>query len=350
MFEAYAAQNKPIIDAWLLSTLDEAAIDTDFGSLLPEIRRLMARGGKRLRPLLCLLAYQGYGGHDSVLAIPVAGSTELLHTFLLMHDDVIDGDVIRWGDRNITGRYLIHYEHMPATTARRAAEAQAILAGDVCYALAQQTILNLAVSPTHCRRLLALQQRVVVQVLAGESDDVQASTEAAPPTEDRLLRMYAHKTASYSFVLPLQTGAMLAGTNTAQLQQLQALGSDIGIAYQLQDDYLGIFGTPKHTGKPGDGDIVAGKLSWLVSRALLNLPDSDARRLRTIVAGEATSSSAQITVARQLIADSGAADQLVSLAQVYIDSAMRTLDASTMNAGAKQHLAALIQKLTQRTT
>lgn len=351
-FAAFVVRHKPRINHRLTAILKQqreraTELDASYGDIWRQIQQLMGRGGKRLRPLLSILAYEGYGGRRAAAMLQAAVSQELLHAFLLMHDDIIDRDLRRWNGPNITGVYFERYSRsMMSHDALHFAEAQALLAGDTCLSLSNQ-LLATAEFPAEARlQALQLQQTVMQQVVAGE---IIETTFAQEPELDEadVLQMYRYKTASYSFGLPLSTGALFAGAPTAELKRISNLADNLGIAFQLQDDILGVFGDELVTGKSNHGDLREGKRTVLIITALKLTAESDRKKLLKIL-GKADATDGQIDVARRIVVESGARAYVQQQAKRYAGIARTQVDKLALNGTAKARLHDLIDLLITR--
>ena len=238
-----------------------------------ELWRALVRatdGGKRLRPALLLATYQSYGGQDEPVATRVAAAIELLHTALVIHDDVIDNDLVRRGATNVSGAFAERARSRGATAEGTATlgAASGILAGDLALIAAARGVALCGAEPATTRRLLDLLDDAVTISAAGELDDVILSVcPADTVTLDDILSMEEHKTAAYSFQLPLQAGAVLAGASDTIVDQLAVVGRLAGIGFQLVDDLRGVFGAESATGKSMLGDLREGKLTALIVHA-----------------------------------------------------------------------------------
>ncbi len=226
-------------------------------------------GGKRLRPALVLAAFTGLGGTDLSLATPVAVSFELLHTAFVIHDDVIDRDLARRGVANVAGRFTERALAHGAIGAQADAwaAAAAILAGDLALSEAHRALAMLPVEPELRGRLLDLLDRAVFVSAAGELADVTNTASKHPLSIDQVVATLEHKTAVYSFEAPLQAGAMLAGASPEAIRVLGLFGRLIGVAFQVTDDILGVFGDPAITGKSVVSDLREGKQTALIAHA-----------------------------------------------------------------------------------
>lgn len=227
-----------------------------------------ADGGKRVRPTLLTTVYQALGGTDTQVASEVAAGLELLHTAFLVHDDVIDADLVRRGRPTVSGAFAAHARAAGAS-ARRAArygDAAGILAGDLALVGAVRTIALCGADPATVRRLLDLVDRALHLTAAGELTDVRLSLAPSDDVAETLL-MEEHKTAVYSFELPLQLAAVLAGAGPDDVRALGRFGRLLGLAYQLRDDVDGLFGDVALTGKDAGSDLREGKFTPLMAYA-----------------------------------------------------------------------------------
>ncbi|MGO4300549.1 polyprenyl synthetase family protein [Leifsonia sp. RAF41] len=243
----------------------------------PSYRRLWesardaAEGGKRIRPRFVLTAYRGLGGTDHDAAFTAAVAYELLHTAFLLHDDVIDGDTVRRGRPNVAGAFSADALSRGADSGRgrRWGEAGAILAGDLLLHAASSTLARVPVDEWTRERLLEILDHGVFVTAAGELADVALAERLGPdtPALEDVLAMTEHKTAAYSVSGPLMTGALLAGGGEDVLTTLAEYGRLVGIAFQLGDDLLGVFGSEDVTGKSIVSDLRQGKETSLIAYA-----------------------------------------------------------------------------------
>lgn len=316
--------------------------------LVTQLGKLIRRGGKRLRPLLTLLAYESYGGRLSAPIVKVAAGQELLHAYFLIHDDIIDRDYHRWGGHNVLGVYFDRYSQtMLPRDALHAAEAQALLAGDICAALANQTIVDSGFSTEVIVEALRLQQATITTVIGGEVADTAYPYGKAMPTEEQVLQVYRDKTASYSLGLPLRLGALLAGADAKELDILAEFANLHGIAFQLQDDLLGMFGDEQKMGKPTTSDLREGKRTVLVVYALQKSSPVARRELLTMLGNDAAD-EAMLDRAQTIIVDSGARDYVDTLAHDYTEKSLKHLVETGMSEAGKKRLVDLVALLAQR--
>lgn len=274
-------------------------------------------GGKAVRPALALLGARAVGS-DPVVAVPGAVAVELVHNFSLLHDDLMDGDTER--------------RHRPTVWARWG-PASAILAGDALLALAQEVLLDVS-DPTGAAaaRLLA---RATRDLIRGQVEDI--SFEGRPEVAvERVLAMAEAKTAAL-LAASAAIGAVLAGADRAAVDALSEYGRHLGLAFQLVDDVLGIWGDPALTGKPARSDLRARKTSLPVAWAIGQgggVADELAEWLRSAdQPGED-----RLAALADLLADAGAAHWARTESARHAEEALAALDRLPGAADAKEEL------------
>ncbi|MEL5990493.1 polyprenyl synthetase family protein [Microbacterium phosphatis] len=228
---------------------------------------LSARGGKRLRPRLVLLTHDALGGADRASAAVVAAAFEVLHSALLLHDDVLDGDLLRRGRPNLAGEFAGEALERGVATANATAwgSASGLLAGDLLLSGVHTLIAGLD-SPARAE-LNEIVDDALLLTAAGEHADIGFALGVMPSAAGDIRRMMEHKTAAYSFAAPLRAGAVLARADRATADALWRIGTGLGLLYQLRDDVLGVFGDEGRTGKSAMGDLREGKRTLLVAFA-----------------------------------------------------------------------------------
>lgn len=253
-----------IVAFFARSTREAAMISPAYLALWKDIYRLVQAGGKRLRPRMVCMAYRAFGGTDLARIAPVAAASELLHISMLIHDDIIDRDLMRYGVDNITASYLKKYASQLPDAADRQhyAQSAALLAGDLLLSGAHQLIAGSQLQPHIRAAAHTIFSRSVFEVAGGELLDTEAAF--SEPGEVQPLAIARFKTAGYSFISPLLIGATLADATADQKEYVRQFAEQLGIAFQLQDDILGIFGNPATTGKSTTSDIRESKRTYLI--------------------------------------------------------------------------------------
>ena len=237
---------------------------------MAELWRRIAKamqGGKRTRPMLVNLGSQVVSADADPRSVEVGCAFELLHTALVMHDDIIDQDFIRRGQPTLSA----HYRDAALAQDKSEAEAEhighaaALLAGDVLIATAIQVLTAACFELATGERIIEVFHTAIQHSAAGELDDVLFSAHLESASLEDVLCMHRLKTAAYSFEAPLVTGALLAGASTEVVAQLSRFANLLGSCYQIIDDVLGTFGDASQTGKPNDSDLREGKATVLIA-------------------------------------------------------------------------------------
>lgn len=280
-------------------------------------------GGKRFRPRMVFAAYQALGGADLEAAANVGAAFELLHTALIVHDDVIDHDFTRRGIPNISG--VFRDRALRAGAAKGVAEhngiSAAVIAGDLALFNAYRLIDRSGVDFLTRQRLLDVMDDALFASAAGELIDVDFSIAIDMPRVDDILTMERLKTAVYSFECPLQAGAILAGAPDDVVSTMADFGREIGIAYQIVDDLLGVFGQEAETGKTTIGDLREGKRTVLIAFVTSTKEWPLIERL----IGKSDLTEEEAASVREVLISSGARSFAQGLARYYANRALARL-------------------------
>lgn len=303
--------------------LRAAKVSPSYLSLWETLQNSTA-GGKRVRPGILMTAYQHLGGANITAAAQVGAAFELLHTALIIHDDVIDLDFVRRGHDNVSGTYRALGEAAGQTpeAALHRGMSVGIIAGDLALTGAFRMLDSVDTDPGTRLRLAEILDDAVFASAAGELVDVDFSFVPGAPPVPEILDMERLKTAVYSFEAPLQAGAVLAGANDDVVATLGDFGRDTGIAYQLIDDLLGVFGKESATGKSNLSDLREGKRTVLISHAAQG---SEWPELSHLI-GCPDLTPEQADRARELLIRCGARDYARSLAEEHADRARSHLN------------------------
>ena len=252
----------------------------------PEFHRLWSiagenvLGGKFVRPLLLVESFDALADkntEDRHAAISIAAAIELLHYAFLLHDDVIDGDLVRRGRPNLIGSLLAEAGQLPPSgerpdagrpdSALHWAQTGGILMGDMLLAATHQAFARAELPQQTRIRLLDLLEHTINETVAGEQLDVGLGDGIIAPELETILTMCGYKTATYTFELPLRAAATLAGVEPPIEAALAAAGRHLGLAFQLQDDLLSTFGDPRQHGKDPFSDLREGKQTAIIAYA-----------------------------------------------------------------------------------
>lgn len=291
------------LGAFLLRQLP--ALHAGARPLLEEIERTIHAGGKRLRPVFCYWGHLASGGEDSPAIFRAAAALELLHTFAIIHDDVMDRSTRRRGQPS---SFVALGESARCVPHRgdpeRLGVSAAILAGDLSLVLADRLLAESGFGPHVLEAALARYDAMRMRAVAGEYLDLVAA-HRGEIDERQAVEIAALKSGGYTVADPLVIGALLAGAAEPGVQTLERYGHPLGVAFQLRDDVLGVFGDPERTGKDRDGDLREGKQTVLLATARA-LGDDGTRALLDELVGKPGLTGAEAERVRAIIRDTGA--------------------------------------------
>jgi len=335
------------------SISDELAPLTDFS-------RQFLSGGKRFRALFCYWGWRSVRtaqseGEELDIAIGAACSLELFHAAALVHDDIIDSSDTRRGAPSAHKRFeSLHRASGFSGSAVEYGRSAAILFGDILQSWSDELLeeaLDALDDRARASAARAQFNRMRIEVGAGQYLDILEENAWNTRDEDELLeraqQVIVYKSAKYSIEAPLLIGASLAGATTDQLDTLRDFGLPLGIAYQLRDDLLGVFGDSAVTGKPSGDDLREGKRTVLIALARQGLPAS-ARRVLDELLGDPDLNDEQVDLLQRTIADSGAVESVERLITRNAQRANAALDEASLLADAIDQLRELTSSVTNR--
>ena len=295
------------------------------------LSELVVAGGKRLRPAFCHWAFVGAGGDpDDPMVIDAAGALELLHTFALVHDDVMDGSDRRRGLPSIHRRFIdLHAREAWRGDGRRFGEGVAILVGDFAFVYAD---MLMAATPPAARPIY---DELRVELCVGQYLDL-AATATGDRDPDDARRIEWYKSGKYTVERPLHLGAALAGRLDELAGPLTEIGLPLGEAFQSRDDVLGVFGDSSVTGKPVGDDLREGKLTPLVAAATARATGASARLLERI--GAPDLSAAEIEGLRSVLVDTGARAEVEATIETRVGEALTAIDRAPLTVQARRAL------------
>lgn len=287
-------------------TAQLARIDPALEQVGAEVSDLVLAGGKRLRPAFVYWGHRAGGAaHDDGVLFPAA-AVELLHNFALIHDDVMDRSSQRRGRPAMHEALAVaHRDDALLGDPAWFGVGGAILAGDLTFVWADQLLDEAPLPAAALDRARRVFTSLRVEVMAGQYLDLRLAGRGEASEEDAL-RVALLKSGRYTVTRPLQLGAAISGGDDPVLDAaLSAFGDAIGIAFQLRDDVLGLFGDPASTGKGATSDLREGKRTLLVLRAL-RLASPAGRAALTRMLGNPDVTPEDARRAREIIVDSGA--------------------------------------------
>ncbi len=325
------------------------------------ISREFLRGGKRFRALFCWWGWRAFrsgearSADDIASVVSAAAALEIFHAAALVHDDIIDNSDtrrgapaahVRFADRHSTSSW----RGIPDAFGRSAA----ILLGDLLLGWSDELLDEaLLASPDRgAARAARLEfNRMRSEVTAGQYLDILEEQAWVARSEAEQLeaawRVIRFKSAGYSIESPLVLGASLAGADRAQVEAMRAFGLPLGIAFQLRDDVLGVFGDSTVTGKPSGDDLREGKRTVLIALTRSALSASHARLVDELL-GDPQLDAAAVASLQATIRDCGALDRVEELIRSHTDEALAALDAMPIDDAARSSLRTLATAVTDR--
>ena len=348
-----------------------AAISPVVGSSAQVVADFVLSGGKRIRPVFAYAGWQAGRGDTNGIptgltdsdALRICAALELVQGCALIHDDIIDASDTRRGRPTV--HRVFERVHRDAGWRGDAAEhgvASAVLAGDFALAWADDLVhgyapatVSPAGSPVEGPPVAPLPPGVIAtwaamrtEVLGGQVLDIVNEVSGEESTE-AAYRVMEFKTAAYTVARPLELGARAAGASEQLVDHLRSVGHDLGIAFQLQDDLLGVFGDPARTGKPSGDDLVAGKRTALLGLGLSRADAHDPAlgdTLRSMIGTEL--SADELATARGILTDVGAVADVERTIDTLLDSAVTTLESTDIDDAVYTDLVAVARRMAHR--
>jgi geranylgeranyl diphosphate synthase type I len=341
------------------------AVDPALGYFGRTARDLVLAGGKRLRPTFAYWGWRGIVGPDDPVepVLPAFSALELMHTFALVHDDVMDKSATRRGQP--TAHRIFAADHAGAGRIgdpEHFGTTSAILVGDLCLVWADQLLARTPMDTATLFAVRACYDRMRIEAIAGQYLDVLGETQPDAWSVERALLVARHKTASYTVQRPLQFGLTLAGPDTCSGSGGRALadvdraytryGETVGEAFQLCDDLLGVYGDPAVTGKPAGDDLRTGKPTTLLMLAHQLASPAQRAELSKDPAGAVIpadgSGGPDIARLAEVIADTGAPARVEALIRQRVDEGVTAVLNAPIHPDARAALTGLAVSATHR--
>ncbi len=241
------------------------------GEMVDDYQEFLS-GGKKLRGCEIFLGYEIFGGKDKEEGLSASLIIEIIHSFLLMHDDIMDQDSLRRGKPTMHKKYAkLHGDHFGIS--------MAMDMGDEGAFFAYHILNSLNLPRDRLSKATQFLSRLLMETGLGQALDISYEAEKRFSEED-VLRVHRYKTAEYTIAGPLSIGAILAGVNGKKIKALKDFGIPVGIAFQLRDDELGMFSTEEELGKPVDSDLRESKVTILIVKAYELAKDEDLEFLK----------------------------------------------------------------------
>lgn len=288
------------------------------------IADMTLRGGKRVRAAILYYSYMAHGGKDKKAIMKVAVAMELMQTYLLIHDDIMDNDNLRRGGITVHKAYQsVGEERYPESNARHFGVSAGLLAGDLAGTMANEIMMQSGFDFTYLSKALNIFNTMYIKEYYGQLLDI-LSEMRNDVTKDEVILTHQLKTVPYTFDAPLKMGAVLAGADERELKKLDQYAIPLGTAFQIQDDILGLFGTQEKLGKPVASDLREGKRTLLILDAI-EKGDKDQKGVIAMCLGNRRVNMGGLKAVRKVIEDTGALGKSKELAEKYVDEALDAL-------------------------
>lgn len=308
--------------------LEKAVTQKEPHQLYDPIKYILSLGGKRIRPALTLMVCDFFGS-DFKKAIHAALAVELFHNFSLIHDDIMDNAPLRRGQKTVHEKWDIN---------------TAILSGDAMLILAYRFFENY--EPKMFQELAKLFSETALKVCEGQQQDMDFETRE-DVTLVEYIKMIDHKTAVL-LGAAMKMGAIVAGASENDKDKIYQFGRNLGIAFQLQDDYLDVFGNPETFGKQVGGDIIANKKTILYLMSVGQGSSAQAEELEHLFSISPKDPENKISTVREIFLTSGAAEATRAEIEKYSNQAFSLLEDINISKEKKEMLHQFGHSLMQR--
>lgn len=335
----------PILAAFLAKETEAARIiRPELAELLKVSAEFIMAGGKRLRPAFTFFGYRAVGGTDDEAILKAAAPMELVHAGALIHDDVMDNSDIR------RGKPTVHKVFEKSWGSAVTGTSTAIVAGDQILALADRAFSEYPHFDGKFQNARKVFDQMTVEINYGQYLDVIGNLMGLVD-EDWVMKVMRFKTAGYTVEKPLLIGAILAGANSRQQEALSGYGIPLGIAFQIRDDILGMFGNEAEVKKPVDSDLKEGKKTLLVVHAVSELEkqhrEEERGRLFKILGNQGLTKEDYEWV-QNLMKETGALEHCEKLVETLTERAKQSLADENFEPEAKKYLLGIADYLVAR--
>lgn len=279
-------QYKPLIQNRLKGFFDQKLREyqkiNKWGEVITGKTKFMSEGGKMIRGSTLMLSYEMWGGKNPDMVLPIAAAMEIFQTAILIHDDIIDNDILRRGNPTMHVSFAGEARLSGIKTPDEFGRNMALCMGDAGLFWVFEMVSECRISSEIKSRVIRMMAREYVNVILGEMSDVHIAADRKIPEISDVINFYTYKTARYTFSLPLAVGAVINGKSEKTIGEMIKLGIYMGLLFQLKDDEIGIFGDSNVTGKGIGGDISENKktLYWIYLNQRCN--DSEKSKLDRI--------------------------------------------------------------------
>ncbi len=332
----------------LQATRETEKKDKEAGRMLKHMAKIIMTGGKRIRPILLYVGYLAAGGKEKKEIIKAGIGIELIHNYFLAHDDIMDRGKMRHDIETINTWYEKNgISFFPnCKDLKHLGVSMAIMAGDLSATMGAQVFLNSNFDAGFVNKAISYLQLTIKNTIVGQIQDFYLGNKKQI-SEKEILTMYENKTAKYTVENPLKLGAILAGANETFLRKISTFAIPVGMAFQIQDDILGLFETSQKIGKDSGSDIKEGKKTLLLFKTLEKATEEEKKFMKENL-GNKKISFKNIEKFKKIIKSTGALEYNQNLARKLIEKGKRELKKIRMTKEAKSFLLELADYLIGR--
>ena len=335
----YAQRADVVLNEFFAKKEKQAQIISPIAAEMVERYHQFMIGGKKLRGAEIKLGYELCGKRAGKEIIKASTSIEIIHSFLLMHDDVMDQDALRRGNPTLHKQYEAgHTPHFGLS--------MAVDTGDLGMFLAYEMLMSTRFPLKQRAAAWNILNDTIIKVAYGQALDMTYELRKKVTKEDVLL-VHTHKTAIYTITAPLQIGATLGGAPKKKLQALENFGLPVGIAFQLRDDELGMFSDEKTLGKPADSDLKEGKNTLLFVKAL-ELGNKEQKKFVKYAHGNPNLTVKEVEKVRRLLIDTGALAYSQALSRQLVEKGKKFVPQITKDPKLQDTLCKMANFMIQR--
>lgn len=288
-------------------------------TMFEKLAEFTLRGGKRTRPVLLFYSYQGISQQNPLKLMPLCIACELMQSFLLIHDDIMDQSELRRGGKTIHQQFQtpdVYY-----------GKSMAILIGNLAGYLGLRAIAGSDFEASIKNQLMDLYAQICIDAGYGQGLDI-SFTDLENLTENHVYSIYHYKTARYTTEFPLLAAAILSDLQTEQIKIIKQLAIELGILFQIKDDVMGLFDDPEKTGKPSD--LIYAKKTLLICKAF-ELGNSAQKKQLKAIYNNSTADIAEINLAKEIILETGSLDYAETMIEKRTLSALNMIDKLHLN-------------------
>jgi len=347
MLDNYKRLVEKELDLFFKDKLEKAdKIDPSSKQMIELLKEFTLRGGKRLRAALVYYGYRCFSNKNLKEIIKASVTMELIQSYLLIHDDIIDNDDLRRNGPTLHISYKnIAKRKYKKIDSNHFGLSMAILAGDICAAFANEIMAKLKIKEKNKIQALNVLNHSLHHVIYGQVLDVLSELRII--TNKDIEKIHRLKTATYTIESPLHIGALLAGAKQKHLKTLSNYAIPLGKAFQIKDDILGMFGEKEKVGKPVGSDIKEGKKNLLILKALESATPAQRQAIEEALGNQDLTKN-QLNQVRAIVIKTGSLSYSQNLAKNLVKKAKSAIKSAKFRPVGKNFLLKIADYIEKR--